>query len=202
MLQAIPGNWFNLISFNFPQHQGSAPMTRTQFVFFLSLLFGICPSHAEEPLRITPDMSREERTRIANELRERNKREMELNQRGFREHQPTGIAPATSTKFAISNAQICRAVISVLMNQPVHIIRLNSESSTGEITTIYVSPQSQKVFQNRCKIEGKSVRWGTLSGRWRDHPMDEKVTYTVSSGSVSVKVAHSDGSSSNYTVNP
>lgn len=46
----------------------------------------------------------------------------------------------------------------------------------------------------RCKVDARRIIWGNYNGRWRDHPLDSKIFYEVSSTSVRITEQHKDGS--------
>lgn len=82
--------------------------------------------------------------------------------------------------------RVCRATISAIMGR---------DSSTIEavgflndyVETRYVRPEDDKVWFNRCKLNGNQVIWrtvdaagpGTGLGRWRDSVEDEFISFEV-----------------------
>lgn len=61
---------------------------------------------------------------------------------------------------------------------------------TGRSVYIFKS-QNGKL---RCKIDGRRMVWGNYNGRWRDHPLDSKITYEVGSATIRITEKHHDGS--------
>lgn len=75
-------------------------------------------------------------------------------------------------------AQICRAAISTVMGRP--SASIGAEARGDTIFLSYVRADDGSVWEYRCRVEGSRILWASEpGGRWRDHPMDEKVTYRV-----------------------
>ena len=77
-------------------------------------------------------------------------------------------------------AVVCRAGIAALMGHDIKIVRLDKVE--GDIAHVsYSRPSDQKIWKNRCRIEGATLIWGTIDafgpgtgfGPWRSRPEDE-----------------------------
>ena len=106
--------------------------------------------------------------------------------------------------------RVCRATIAALMGrdpQIIHVVRVGG----GLAYTSYARPSDGSVWKNRCGVEGDRVIWSTVDldgpgtgpGRWRTHPLDETITYTIDGTQVSITITENDGSAieKSYTVN-
>jgi len=93
---------------------------------------------------------------------------------------------------------VCRAAIATAMGQPISIVEA-AKVDSATIHTVYRRPSDGTVWRTACRIVRNRVVWasiredGTL-GRWRDHPSDSVVTFTLDETSVSVAERHDDGS--------
>jgi hypothetical protein len=91
--------------------------------------------------------------------------------------------------------QICRATIGAVMGRDPKIIKVSSVDS-GIIHLSYLRPDDGTFWEQRCRIEGQKVIWATKSGRWREDPMDEVITYTATGATLTVSRKFADGSTS------
>lgn len=46
----------------------------------------------------------------------------------------------------------------------------------------------------RCRVDGRRMIWANYNGRWRNHPLDPKLTYEVGSAAIRITETHQDGS--------
>ena len=67
-------------------------------------------------------------------------------------------------------------------------------AADGTITLSYVRSSDNSTWSYKCKTSGNQIMWGGLSGRWRNDPMDGKVSFQRKDGKLSVQEKHSDGS--------
>lgn len=152
------------------------------------LLTGFCLAQAPT------EAQREERRKIAEEIRIRNAREREEIQKGFA---PPNRAPQPQPA-SFSNAQICKATVASLMKQPPTII--GTAEQDGVVLLSYRRPSDGSQWNYRCRISGETVVWASNPGRWRDGPRDEKVTYRLKGATdITIRQQFSDGSSSDDT---
>ena len=98
------------------------------------------------------------------------------------------VATAFGDDRSFTNQQICRAAIATIMHKDVGIV---SASGEGTISVTY-SSNGRKTF--KCRIEGQRVMWGNADGRWRNHPMDEKVMWETEGNTLVIRQPWSDGS--------
>jgi hypothetical protein len=102
-----------------------------------------------------------------------------------------GSKPALAANF--DQQQICRAAIGALMGRDPKIIKV-SKIDSGIIYLIYSRPDDGTIWEQRCRIEGQKLVWATKSGRWREHPLDEVITYAATGTSVTINQKFTDGS--------
>ena len=129
------------------------------------------------------DAKREELRKMAEALRDKNARERDGIQKGFH------VAPA---KGVVNQAKICKAAIGAMMNRDPAIISVDSEID-GTTFLSYIRQTDNTRWNQKCKLSGKFVMWGTATGRWRDNPADERISYEITSSSVVIRQQFSDG---------
>ncbi|UIN23501.1 hypothetical protein [Herbaspirillum frisingense] len=95
---------------------------------------------------------------------------------------------------SIGRTQICKAAISTIMGQSPSIIKIDKEDS-GIIFVSYIRPSDKSMWEYRCRIDGTRVIWASKTGRWRDHALDEVITYSGTQNSVTIAQKFTDGSS-------
>lgn len=100
---------------------------------------------------------------------------------------------ALAQDSSFSGPQICKATIAMIMGRDPSIIRTDRVEN-GVVYLSYVRPDDGTRWTYRCRIDGKRVLWGSVDGRWRDHPDDEVVTYAVRGGQLHIEERYSDGS--------
>ncbi|XVJ69260.1 MAG: hypothetical protein HEQ39_06125 [Rhizobacter sp.] len=156
----------------------------------LSLLIALAPQAALTQTQPVTESQREEMRRRADDLRARNAREREEIQKGF-----VSIPPSSTSKVTSLDAgKICKATVATVMARSPQIISIESEVA-GVVLLSYRRPDDRTQWKNRCKIVGTSVVWASESGRWRDGPHDEKITFQMTSpDQLVIKQRYSDGS--------
>ena len=97
-------------------------------------------------------------------------------------------APSIADEATFTDHQICRAAIATIMHKDVSIT-----SASGE-EVISVSYRSEYLKKFKCRLQGSRVMWGAADGRWRDHPMDEKVMWEAKGEKLIIRQPWSDGS--------
>lgn len=91
--------------------------------------------------------------------------------------------------------EICRATVSVLMGRQVKLIKV--DQMEGDVVAVhYVRPDDKTRWDYRCKTVGQRVLWASLTGRWRDHPMDEVLSFAVVGTTLKIDQRFTDGSGS------
>ncbi|WP_156790616.1 hypothetical protein [Rhodobacter ferrooxidans] len=98
---------------------------------------------------------------------------------------------------------LCRAAIAEMMGRDLGIVKAVRRLD-GTVGTNYRRPTDGKIWQNVCRVEGSRIVWASLEdngsvGRWRTHPDDEVVTFTLQSGSVTIHQTFADGSATSDT---
>lgn len=99
-------------------------------------------------------------------------------------------------------AKICKAGIAAMMFKSPKIIKVDSVKA-GVAHLWYIREDDQTKWSYRCKLEGDRIIWASANpdstGRWRDHPLDEKIFYKNSKKEVTIMQKYSDGSSTEET---
>ncbi len=105
-----------------------------------------------------------------------------------------GVAPAQGRELDKADQErVCRAAIADMNGHPPRIVRVVN-SSKGVVRVRYTRPSDGKVWTNDCRVEGDRVVWRTVDafgrgsglGRWRTHPADEVITYTIADDQLSI----------------
>lgn len=118
---------------------------------------------------------------------------------------PHSASPTITAKSDLFNVgHLCRAAISIVMERPVGIIRLDSMNQS-QATVSYHRPDDGMLWQQKCKVEGDHIVWAALDGRWRDdYRWDERLNfYHGNDGeSLTIKQQYPDGSGTtrNFTL--
>jgi len=67
----------------------------------------------------------------------------------------------------------------------------------------YIRPSDQSRWAVRCRLQGDRVIWMSdnpdSSGRWRDGPEDEKLTWQIRNDKLTMKLTYPDGSGDEQT---
>lgn len=105
---------------------------------------------------------------------------------------------------AFSAQQICKAAVSVIMGRSPSIMKASTAGS--EVKVSYVRPDDRSTWKFKCKLEGSRVMWGSDPGRWRTHPDDERLYYSVSGAGASARLTieekYGDGSATKESFTP
>ena len=100
--------------------------------------------------------------------------------------------PAPSSPFSVS--QICKAGIGLLMGRDP--LTMDAREHERLVTLSYVRSDDGTRWSYRCRLGGDRVIWASDTGRWRTHPLDGVLQYTVGEdGTLRVTESFSDGSS-------
>jgi hypothetical protein len=103
---------------------------------------------------------------------------------------------------------ICKIGIGHIMGRPVNSVNINSDSN-GTYFISYIRSSDNTTWKYRCKLEDNKIIWASewertlSSGRWRDQPGDDVVTFKVHNNDVFITEKYEDGSENSnvYTVN-
>ena len=107
-----------------------------------------------------------------------------------------GIGPSLTSPSHADEAQdqVCRATVSALFGRDVDTIKI-VDRANGIVTTRYRRPDDGKLWTVRCRVRGNQVIWASETGRWRDHPLDEKFTFLRDDRKIVIRQTFSDNSS-------
>ena len=100
--------------------------------------------------------------------------------------------PTYSATEGSRDNRVCIAAIASVMNRDPSTMT-TQRTAEGIVLVSYRRPDGDS-FTYKCRVEGSRVLWGNPDGRWRDHPMDSKVTYRESGDTVSITETWPDGS--------
>ena len=139
----------------------------------------------------------------AEELRSEQTRQRELLQKGFAEAPKPAPTPAAIVSRSIlpsglTQAQVCKAAVSAIMNRSPEIISIDREIN-GITYLSYRRPSDNSLWSQKCKLEQSTVHWGLAAGRWQNTYTDNAVTFNVTSISVVIHEQHKDGTASSNT---
>ncbi|MDR2274300.1 MAG: hypothetical protein LBF27_25555 [Sphingobacterium sp.] len=87
--------------------------------------------------------------------------------------------------------EIASFAISMLYNKKPKDIAV--ELDNGIYHGKYVGNEGN-VISTKIKFNGTNLEWGNSDGRWRDTNYDDKLSYNLGSGMVTINVTYSDGS--------
>ncbi len=91
------------------------------------------------------------------------------------------------------DSEVSKFTISAIMHQPPEIIEASKQYDHYLVS--YVRPSDKKEFEYRVKLSPPNkVVWATISGRWRDTPQDEQITYSIEGETLTISQRFSDGS--------
>lgn len=86
--------------------------------------------------------------------------------------------------------QVCRAGIATVMSKPLSIITVDKQK--GDVLYLsYMRRSDSSIWRYKCQIKGFKIHWGSVDpngteGRWRTHPLDEKVTFKTGIDTITV----------------
>lgn len=82
---------------------------------------------------------------------------------------------------SFDDSQICKAGIATLMGRsPKIMTSKHKEESNKPLYIIKYNRQDGTNWSFKCNIDGSRINWGSESGRWRNDPLDEKLTFSIS----------------------
>jgi hypothetical protein len=99
--------------------------------------------------------------------------------------------------------RVCKASVAKLMGRDPSIMSVHHLG--GGITRVsYNRPDDGKRWVSDCRVEGDTVVWADVENgtrqRWRTHPMDEKIAYSMHDETIRICETFSDGSMSSEDV--
>lgn len=96
---------------------------------------------------------------------------------------------APVVKPSVPAKSICKAAVATVMGRPASIISA-TEKAGGEVALSYTRADDGSVWKYKCKLDGDRVVWATEGGRWRTHPDDGVVRYTIGASFLEVTESH------------
>lgn len=88
-------------------------------------------------------------------------------------------------KPSVPAKSVCKAAVATIMGRPVSIISA-TEKAGGEVALSYTRADDGSVWKYKCKLDGDRAIWAAEGGRWRTHPDDGVVKFSVDGSSVEV----------------
>lgn len=110
---------------------------------------------------------------------------------------------STLAKDEELSKKIAKAAIAAIMQKKPSIVSYVGSVKEGVYKFSYVRSSDKTKWSYICKFDGDRIIWAAAGtpdspneiGRWRNHPLDEIVTYKIESKYVIIKEQYSDGSS-------
>ena len=102
---------------------------------------------------------------------------------------------AMAAEPVIGQDGICKAAVAAMMGRNPKIMTIDRREG-GIVHLSYIRKDDGSHWAYRCRLEGDRVIWASDTGRWRTHPADEKILYSVSDAGVTITQAWTDGSKS------
>lgn len=98
-----------------------------------------------------------------------------------------------TTLNTIEEKQISKFVVSSLYHKKPSIVKVTLEGDIYHAS--YINSEGDRK-STKIQFIGNIIRWGNSDGRWREHPLDEELSYEIEGKKVLVKIRYSDGSES------
>ncbi|MGK3141058.1 hypothetical protein [Pantoea sp. C2G6] len=99
--------------------------------------------------------------------------------------------------------QICKATAAMTFGRDYKIMKLDKVDPDGIAYVYYNRPSDNTRWAIKCRLEGERVMWASdnpdSTGRWRNNPADEVITYSINGKKLNLKQVYSDGSGDNAT---
>lgn len=102
---------------------------------------------------------------------------------------------AIAAEALITKEHICKAGIAKIMGRDPKVMKV-LRNEGGVVHLQYVRTNDGSLWSYRCRVDGARIMWASATGRWRDDPLDEKLTYAIAADTVMVNETFADGSSS------
>ncbi|KGT88264.1 hypothetical protein NH00_19840 [Enterobacter cancerogenus] len=98
---------------------------------------------------------------------------------------------------------LCKAATALSFGRSFKIMQLDKVDEQGVAWVHYIRPSDQSRWAVRCRVQGESVILMSdnpdSSGRWREGPEDEKLTWQIRSDMLTMKLRYPDGSGDEQT---
>jgi len=99
--------------------------------------------------------------------------------------------------------QICKATAAMTFGRDYKIMKLDKVDADGIAYVHYNRPSDDTRWAIKCRLEGDRVMWASdnpeSTGRWRNDPADEVITYSINGKKLNLKEVYSDGSGDSST---
>jgi hypothetical protein len=105
------------------------------------------------------------------------------------------IAETTKPEGELKNftkEDVARFAISSIMGQPSNKIKVRLENELYYVS--YVRKSDSQKFNYKIKIDGKTIVWASIDGRWRDEQYDERISFEENENKLTITQIYSDGS--------
>ncbi|MHB1077212.1 hypothetical protein, partial [Thiobacillus sp.] len=96
-----------------------------------------------------------------------------------------GIGNTLAASPTFSEEQICKAGIASIMGRSPATMR-TTKKDQGIVYFYYVRKNDGAKWSYRCKLDGARIIWASDTGRWRNDPRDEVISYRVNDGSLEI----------------
>jgi len=109
--------------------------------------------------------------------------------------QQTPIAETSKPEVQLKNftkEDVARFAMSSIMGQPSKTIKVRLENELYYVS--YVRKSDSQKFKYKIKIDGKTIVWANIDGRWRDGQYDERISFEESDNKLKITQIYSDGS--------
>ena len=114
-----------------------------------------------------------------------------------------------STLDEASALKICKAATATLMGRDVQIMTAEKIKDPGVYHVFYDRPSDNTRWGFLYKFEGDRIIWAGAEmpsgpngkGRWRTHPLDDKITYSFRNNAITITEVFSDSSSNSRQFN-
>lgn len=93
-----------------------------------------------------------------------------------------------------SYKRIAKYAMGSIMGQPPAIINVTKKNDMYYVS--YVRESDSQKFDYKIKFEGNKIIWANSDGRWRIHPLDEKISFVEDDTQIKIIQTYSDGSQS------
>ncbi|WP_367916332.1 hypothetical protein [Leadbetterella sp. DM7] len=155
----------------------------------LLIIIGACTKERNEKYEITEEdrMHEEQAIRIVDEA------VSNIDQTLL--DKPNKVASPVSRLLASSEEEkeISRFVVSTLYDKKPSLVRVISDG--GIYHASYINSEGER-RSTKIQFIGNNIRWGNSEGRWRDHPLDEQLSYEINGKKVFIKITYSSGEES------
>ncbi|WP_132053115.1 hypothetical protein [Pseudocnuella soli] len=87
---------------------------------------------------------------------------------------------------------VARFAISSIMGQPPKEVKVQHENGLYYVS--YKRKSDKQKFSYKIKIDGRTIVWANIDGRWRDGRDDERISFEETDNTLKITQGYSDGS--------